>query len=77
MTSGGLRCNFKQNIQPLTARKRGQSGGKGLSTSWGAEAKPLPAVNCTPFVRQYGILITSGVFYYAKRNAKQAIYARV
>ena len=31
-------------------------------------------MNCTPFVRQYGILKTNGVFYCAKREAKQEIY---
>ena len=36
-----------------------------------------PKVNCTPFVRQYGILLTSGVIYYAKRSSKQTVYARV
>ena len=34
-------------------------------------------MNCPPFVRQYGILLTSGVIYYAKRSSKQTIYARV
>ena len=34
-------------------------------------------VNCTPFVRQYGILLTSGVIYYAKRSSKQTVYTRV
>ena len=35
------------------------------------------ALNCPPFVRQYGILLTSGVIYYAKRSSKQTVYARV
>jgi hypothetical protein len=34
-------------------------------------------LNCTPIVRQYDILITIGVFFYAKRSTKQAIYARI
>ena len=34
-------------------------------------------MNCTPIVRQYDILITIGVFFYAKRSTKQAIYARI
>ena len=34
-------------------------------------------MNCTPFVRQYGILKTNGVFYYAKREAKQEIYTGI
>ena len=34
-------------------------------------------VNCPPFVRQYVILLTSGVIYYAKRSSKQTVYARV
>ena len=31
-------------------------------------------VNCTPFVRQYGILLTSGVLLYAKRDTEQEIH---
>ena len=31
-------------------------------------------LNCTPFVRQYDILKTSGVIFYAKRSSKQTIY---
>ena len=34
-------------------------------------------MNSTPFVRQYGILITDGVIYYAKRNTKQTIYTGI
>ena len=34
-------------------------------------------VNCTPFARQYGILLTSGVLFYAERNTKQEIYRRI
>ena len=30
-------------------------------------------LNCPPFVRQYGILLTSGVIYYAKRSSKQTV----
>ncbi|WP_204228841.1 hypothetical protein, partial [Faecalibacterium sp. An77] len=37
----------------------------------------LASVNCTPFVRQYGILKTNGVFYCAKREAKQEIYTGI
>ena len=36
-----------------------------------------PGVNCTPFVRQYGILLGNGVFFYAKRSTKQTIYAGI
>ena len=36
-----------------------------------------PDVNCTPFVRQYGILLGNGVFCYAKRSTKQTIYAGI
>ena len=39
--------------------------------------RPAPEVNCTPFVRQYGILLTSGVLFYAERNTKQEIYRRI
>ena len=38
---------------------------------------PRGAVNRTPFVRQYDILITSGVLYYAERNAEQTLRARI
>ena len=31
-------------------------------------------MNSTPFVRQYGILLTNGVLLYAKREAKQEIH---
>ena len=31
-------------------------------------------MNCTPFVRRYGILLTSGVLLYAKRDSKQEIH---
>ena len=31
-------------------------------------------VNSTPFVRQYGILLTNGVLFYAKRSAEQEVY---
>ncbi|WP_158099640.1 hypothetical protein [Faecalibacterium sp. An77] len=42
------------------------------------KCKNKPAkVNCTPFVRQYGILKTNGVFYCAKREAKQEIYTGI
>ena len=34
-------------------------------------------LNCTPFVRQYGILLGNGVFCYAKRSTKQTIYAGI
>ena len=35
-------------------------------------------MNSTPKVRQYDILkITIGVFFYAKRSTKQAIYGRI
>ena len=34
-------------------------------------------VNCTPFVRQYGILLGNGVFCYAKRSTKQTIYTGI
>lgn len=34
-------------------------------------------VNSTPFVRQYGILLTNGVLLYAKREAKQEIHRGV
>ena len=39
--------------------------------------KPPKGVNCTPFVRQYGILLGNGVFCYAKRSTKQTIYAGI
>ena len=31
-------------------------------------------VNSTPFVRQYGILLTNGVLLYAERSAEQEVY---
>ena len=31
-------------------------------------------LNSTPFVRQYGILVTNGVLFYAKRSAEQEVY---
>ena len=34
-------------------------------------------MNCTPFVRQYDILSTSGVLSYAKRGAKQTVYTGI
>ena len=34
-------------------------------------------LNCTPFVRQYGILLENGVFFYAKGSTKQTIYAGI
>ena len=34
-------------------------------------------MNSTPFVRQYGILETSGVLFYAKRNTEQEIHRRI
>ena len=34
-------------------------------------------LNCTPFVRQYGILLGNGVFFYAKGSTKQTIYAGI
>ena len=36
-----------------------------------------PVMNSTPFVRQYGILLTNGVLLYAKREAKQEIHRGV
>ena len=36
-----------------------------------------PKMNSTPFVRQYGILLTNGVLLYAKREAKQEIHRGV
>ena len=33
-----------------------------------------PVVNSTPFVRQYGILLTNEVLFYAKRSAEQEVY---
>ena len=35
---------------------------------------PFAVLNSTPFVRQYGILLTNGVLLYAKREAKQEIH---
>ena len=34
-------------------------------------------LNCPPFVRQYGILLGNGVFFYAKGSTKQTIYAGI
>ena len=34
-------------------------------------------LNCTPFVRQYGILKNEWGVCYAKRSAKQKVYARI
>ena len=31
-------------------------------------------LNSTPFVRQYGILLTNGVLLYVKRKTEQEIY---
>ena len=39
--------------------------------------EPRLMVNSTPFVRQYGILLTNGVLQYAKREAKQEIHRGV
>ena len=33
-------------------------------------------MNCTPFVRQYGILLTSGVIYYAKTSLTSLGFGR-
>ena len=32
--------------------------------------KSAPTLNSTPIVRQYGILLTNGVLFYAKRESK-------
>ncbi len=37
----------------------------------------ISSLNCTPYVRQYDILKTNGVFFYAKRDTEQATYGRV
>ena len=42
-----------------------------------AKEKAQTALNSTPFVRQYGILLTNGVLLYAKREAKQEIHRGV
>ena len=34
-------------------------------------------VNCTPFVRQYGILLGNGVFFYAKGSTEQTIHSGI
>ena len=34
-------------------------------------------LKCTPFVRQYGILLGNGVFFYAKGSTKQTIYTGI
>ena len=34
-------------------------------------------MNCTPFVRQYGILKNKWGVYYAKRSTKSKVYARI
>ena len=39
--------------------------------------KAVTGLNSTPFVRQYGILLTNGVLLYAKREAKQEIHRGV
>ena len=39
--------------------------------------KAQDKMNSTPFVRQYGILLTNGVLLYAKREAKQEIHRGV
>ena len=39
--------------------------------------KSSARLNSTPFVRQYGILLTNGVLLYAKREAKQEIHRGV
>ena len=39
--------------------------------------KRAEKMNSTPFVRQYGILLTNGVLLYAKREAKQEIHRGV
>ena len=33
-------------------------------------------MNSTPFVRQYGILLTNGVLFYGKRDTEQEIHRR-
>ena len=38
------------------------------------EEKLKATMNSTPFVRQYGILLTNGVLFYAKRSAEQEVY---
>ena len=38
---------------------------------------PFKDLNSTPFVRQYGILLTNGVLLYAKGEAKQEIHRGV
>ena len=38
---------------------------------------PAAQMNCTPFVRQYDILSNKWGVYYAKRDSKQTIYARI
>ena len=37
---------------------------------WQKEMKLLLYLNSTPIVRQYGILLTNGVLFYAKRETK-------
>ncbi len=39
--------------------------------------KSRSRMNSTPFVRQYGILLTSGVLFYAKRESKQEVHRRI
>ncbi len=34
-------------------------------------------LNCTPFVRQYGILLGNGVFFYAKGSTEQTIHSGI
>ena len=42
-----------------------------------ARIKQEPKVNCTPFVRQYDILNNKWGVLYAKRSAKQKVYAGI
>ena len=37
----------------------------------------LSKMNCTPFVRQYGILLGNGVFFYAKGSTEQTIHSGI
>ena len=41
---------------------------------YNADYTPL---NCTPFVRQYGILLGNGVFFYAKGSTEQTIHSGI
>ena len=64
-------------IKEVACSRQPQRGLVPLGKSGIGSKKALTPLNSTPFVRQYGILLTNGVMQYAKREAKQEIHRGV